>query len=164
MSINPYQVPAARLETIPESVTIELASRGERFVAALIDTAIQLIIVLPMFYLMGVFDNRSISNNPWLDEFIFIVFGFAVFVVVHGYFLHAYGQTIGKRAMKIAIVDMNNQLPPLLRLLFLRHAPVHLISLFGNLLPLLDVLFIFRQSRRCLHDLIAGTKVVQVSQ
>jgi len=30
------------------------------------------------------------------------------------------------------------------------------------LLPLLDVLFIFRDDRRCLHDLLAGTKVVMV--
>jgi uncharacterized RDD family membrane protein YckC len=31
------------------------------------------------------------------------------------------------------------------------------------ILPLLDALFIFRQDRRCIHDLIAGTKVVQLA-
>jgi uncharacterized RDD family membrane protein YckC len=31
----------------------------------------------------------------------------------------------------------------------------------GAILYLIDVLFIFRDNRRCLHDLLAGTKVIQ---
>jgi uncharacterized RDD family membrane protein YckC len=31
------------------------------------------------------------------------------------------------------------------------------------ILPLLDALFIFREDRRCIHDLIAGTKVIQLT-
>jgi uncharacterized RDD family membrane protein YckC len=31
----------------------------------------------------------------------------------------------------------------------------------GNALGTLDALFVFRRDKRCLHDLIAGTKVVR---
>ena len=46
----------------------------------------------------------------------------------------------------------------------LRYVPIQIASVIpaiGNILPLLDVLFIFREDRRCLHDFIAGTKVVK---
>jgi uncharacterized RDD family membrane protein YckC len=31
----------------------------------------------------------------------------------------------------------------------------------GGLLAVVDVLFVFRRDRRCLHDLVAGTRVVR---
>ena len=36
MSINPYQVPAARREAIPESIAVMLINRSERFFAAFV--------------------------------------------------------------------------------------------------------------------------------
>jgi hypothetical protein len=33
----------------------------------------------------------------------------------------------------------------------------------GQVLPAIDVLFIFRTNRRCVNDLIAGTKVLRTS-
>jgi uncharacterized RDD family membrane protein YckC len=39
---------------------------------------------------------------------------------------------------------------------------VALIPVIGGFLPLVDVLFIFRHDRRCIHDLLAGTNVVKV--
>jgi hypothetical protein len=41
---------------------------------------------------------------------------------------------------------------------------VSLIPTLGGLLTLVDALFIFGGSRRCVHDLIAGTKVIRVKQ
>jgi hypothetical protein len=36
-----------------------------------------------------------------------------------------------------------------------------LVPFLGGLVALVDVLFIFGPSKRCLHDLVAGTKVVE---
>ena len=49
----------------------------------------------------------------------------------------------------------------------LRLVPIHLISqvpFAGGFVGLADSLFIFRQDKRCIHDLIAGTKVVEAEQ
>ncbi|MBD3392455.1 MAG: hypothetical protein GF418_10265 [Chitinivibrionales bacterium] len=34
------------------------------------------------------------------------------------------------------------------------------IPILGSLFALINVLFVFREDHRCIHDLIAGTKVV----
>ncbi|MCY1389879.1 hypothetical protein D9M71_46890 [compost metagenome] len=36
------------------------------------------------------------------------------------------------------------------------------VPVIGVLLVMVDYLFIFRADRRCLHDLMAGTRVVQL--
>ncbi|MEA2700447.1 MAG: hypothetical protein QOI66_4718, partial [Myxococcales bacterium] len=36
------------------------------------------------------------------------------------------------------------------------------IPYLGGLYALVDALFIFRDDRRCIHDLIAGTRVIAV--
>jgi uncharacterized RDD family membrane protein YckC len=86
-------------------------------------------------------------------------------VVVQGYPLARTGQTWGKKLLSIRIVDLHGELPPLWRLIVLRYLPTQLLSLVpvaGNVYALLDALFIFRQDKRCLHDIIAGTQVVNV--
>jgi hypothetical protein len=37
---------------------------------------------------------------------------------------------------------------------------IAMIPYVGNVIALIDVLMIFRTSRKCLHDDIAGTKVI----
>jgi len=44
-----------------------------------------------------------------------------------------------------------------------RYIPIWIVGLIpgvGIALTILDALFIFRDDRRCIHDLIAGTKVI----
>jgi uncharacterized RDD family membrane protein YckC len=75
------------------------------------------------------------------------------------------GQTIGKKIVGIRIVDLDNNVPALAKILGLRYLPTRaaaLIPIMGSIYSLVDALFIFFPNRRCLHDLIAGTKVVKV--
>lgn len=37
------------------------------------------------------------------------------------------------------------------------------IPVIGQYISILNYLFVFRKNRRCLHDLIAGTQVINVS-
>ena len=90
--------------------------------------------------------------------------GFVFFIAVHGYWLKKNGQTIGKKILGIRIADLEGNVPRFGRLVALRYLPISLVTLIpglGQLLPLVDVLFIFRSDRRCVHDLIAGTKVLR---
>ncbi|MNN94322.1 RDD family protein [compost metagenome] len=90
--------------------------------------------------------------------------GVAAFLLVNGHFLKNYGQTLGKRLLKIAIVDLDGKVPELGNLLLKRYLLWWLLAyipVVGVLVVLVDYLFIFRADRRCLHDLAAGTRVVQ---
>ena len=75
------------------------------------------------------------------------------------------GQTIGKRLLGIRIVrfgDGSN--PGFVRAWLLRSLVVGLIGtlpMVGNVFMIVNYAFIFRADRRCLHDLIADTKVVK---
>lgn len=162
MSSNPYQAPSADLNEVPLQTGTELATRGERFAAAIIDTILQLIILLPLMFLAGTFNVPDSGIVSALEQAKWAALGLVVYVLLNGYFLHTDGQTIGKKAMSVGIVDMHGDIPPLHRILLLRQLPVVVASMIGNVLPIVDALFIFRSDRRCLHDLIAGTKVIRV--
>jgi len=93
------------------------------------------------------------------------VAGIVIFLVLHGYFLATRGQTIGKIAAGVRIVDFHTgQLLSFGKLIGLRVIPVWVAAVVpfaGGCLALIDILFIFGNDRRCVHDLIAGTKVVE---
>ncbi len=93
----------------------------------------------------------------------FAVFGFIVFVAVQGYFLNQTGQTIAKKLLKMKIVDENGNKPEFVKLIGLRYAVVQLaqiVPFLGFIYFIVDALFIFRDDRRRISDLLAGTRVV----
>jgi uncharacterized RDD family membrane protein YckC len=89
------------------------------------------------------------------------------------------GQTIGKKFMKIYIMRSNGNIPNFGWIILREFAiPVvvgacgysghndptlvgQVFQAFIGLIGLIDILFIFGPSRRCLHDFIAGTHVVK---
>ncbi|CTP82832.1 RDD family protein [Xanthomonas graminis] len=146
------------------------AGRGERLGASLIDGVIWLLIFLPLAALTGYFGKvmaaaRGGEAMSLLAMAGYVALAFVVFVLVQGYPLARTGQTWGKKLLSIRIVDPHGEPPPLWRPIVLRYLPTQLLSLVpgaGNVYALLDALFIFRQDKRCLHDIIAGTQVVNV--
>lgn len=78
------------------------------------------------------------------------------------------GQTFGKMIMKTKIVTLDGHKPSLLRLLLLRYIPFWTSDWFldnwSSAISLVNVLFIFRLDHRCLHDHLAGTKVVKIGR
>ena len=78
------------------------------------------------------------------------------------------GQTIGKLILKIAIVDHIDGMPPgFVRAALIRQLPLMVVSLFTPAFILgylfVDGSLIFRPPRRCVHDYIAGTIVINVT-
>jgi len=160
---NPYGSPEA---VVADVSATDLAGRGERFGAAIIDTIILLVIVLPLMVLGGYWETAMAAAGevPLLTTLLWAAIGFAVFVVVQWIPLNASGQTWGKRMLGIRIVDMDGEKPPIGRLIALRYLPVQVatnVPVVGLLLATVNVLLIFRSDRRCGHDLIAGTRVVK---
>ena len=92
------------------------------------------------------------------------VIAWSVFLILNGYLLFNRGQTIGKVAVKTKIVDLSGNIPNFGKLLVLRYLVLGLLKqvpILGVLVGLVDALSIFGEERRCLHDYIAGTLVVE---
>lgn len=173
---NPYEAPASSLMTPFSRDSTALASRWARLGAAFIDGLIFLLTI----WAVEKFFNFSISTSTTpeptnvseilatFDMFSWngltqVLYGFGFYIVLNAYFLKQNGQTIGKKLLSIKIVDMNHHKPSLATLLFLRDLPVQsivLVPFIGVFLSIIDILFIFGEQKRCLHDLIAKTQVV----
>lgn len=161
---NPYAAPKAQVDDKVEPGVIELAGRGQRLGAAIIDALIGIVLAVPIWMILGLSDYMAQGiEPPFAVMLASIVLGFVFFIVVHGYFLRQ-GQTVGKKLLGIRITDLDDNLVSFWRLIGWRYAPLSasmIIPVVGNFLPLIDSLFVFRSDRRCIHDLIAGTKVIR---
>ena len=170
---NPYAAPTAVVDDIAEPGSLELAGRGRRLGASILDS---LIIAIP-FMLLGVWFavvgarngapdglRMWIVTHPLAYQAGASLLGYLAFLAINGYLLHSSGQTVGKRLLGIRIVRSNGETADFGRIAFLRYLPtalVQMIPVVGYIYPLIDVLLIFRSSRKCLHDSIADTIVVK---
>ncbi len=162
---NIYTAPTAEL--LPESAEgeIELAGRWARLAAALLDGLILCVVIVPVLYLVGFYEGIMEGVQPALTSSIMAtVFSFAIWFGINFSPLKNNGQTIGKRFLNIRITDLDHQVPPLLTLAGLRYAVfqfLYVVPMIGPFIALVDILMIFGKSRRCLHDRLAKTKVIQ---
>lgn len=164
---NPYRAPAAAI--VDNALDGEIAGRGERLAAAIVDVLILLAILLPVMFFGGYFRqvmDTATSGRPMslATELAWGLVSLVVFFAIQGYPLYATAQTWGKRVLKVRIVGLDGQRLPFGRLIALRYLPmqgVGLVPWMGPLLSIVNVLLIFRADHRCGHDLVAGTKVVK---
>lgn len=143
-----------------------LAAREFRLAACMINLALSLALVLifkalPAFLFFGL-------------EVVAAAVGIVTaamalgFVGANLYFLNRDGQSLGKKAMRVKIVDRDGFWIPLWKIAALRWSVcyVGLIALYfnvwlGAVVFLADACFALRKDQRALHDLIAGTIVVK---
>jgi len=160
---NPYAAPKAAVEDV-QSGEPELATRWQRFVAAFVDGLVVGLAVMAAMLAVGA---GSASGNPKAALIVAYAIALGGVGAINLWMLHRYRASIGKRTQKIRMVRSDGSEAELWRLVFLRGLPQWIVSLLGNvlafvgLLSLVDVLFIFGKSRRCVHDLIADTIVVR---
>ena len=181
MSENPYTTPQTSPEMARYDGTqpiVELASRWARLGASLIDTIIMIVIFLPLLFTLfalGIFPgladtgdfltNIEQSSESLIGSVVTAVLGASVYLLLNGYLLLKSGQSIGKKALSIQIVDAETrQLLPASRVIGLRYLVTSLVAqipMIGQLLSVIDVMFIFGQEKRCVHDLIANSIVIK---
>ncbi|MGE5473876.1 MAG: RDD family protein [Ignavibacteriales bacterium] len=136
----------------------ELAERWIRLLAKVIDKVLIILIGL-LSVAIGSFDK---SGNLML---ILILIGLLGLLIYQAYLLTVSGQTIGKKMMQIKIVTVKTEENGGFETNFVVRAVVnYFIAAIVPLYGIIDILFIFSSERRCVHDRLAGTKVIKVYQ
>jgi uncharacterized RDD family membrane protein YckC len=160
----PVAAPAgAPLSPVVRPIDPNLAGRGSRLLAVLIDGFLFALCCIPALIAMFAGDS---SDNDTIKIIGGIIAGvaFLALLAIQIYLLTTRGQTIGKKMMSVKIVKYADGSSPgfvhacLLRLIV--PGFINGIPFVGSLFPIVDACFIFGDERRCIHDLIAGTKVV----
>jgi uncharacterized RDD family membrane protein YckC len=171
--INPYSAPKADLDlgVKLDSTGGELASPWARLGAAFVNLLFLGIAFLPpiLFGARLAWRARSRSVAPPFADFsdhstLFLIL-FTLIAGAQVILLSTRGQSLGKILFKIRIVTLDGRPAGFLRGFLLRSLLAFIIgvsSSLGRLYLIVNVLFIFRDERRCLHDFIAGTRVVKV--
>jgi uncharacterized RDD family membrane protein YckC len=129
-----------------------LATRPSRLGAKLIDTAVWVgagIVVAIVFY----------ASTP-LGFLLLLVAGVGI-PIIQVALLARDGQTIGKKVVDIRIVSVETGQNAGFGSNVAMRAWVNFLLGIIPLYGLVDILFIFRDDQRCIHDLIAGTHVVE---
>jgi uncharacterized RDD family membrane protein YckC len=173
-AVNPYRAPSASLgavDFLPRGET-ELASRWARLLAVILDTLIPMglmfAVVLPLTVVgaaIGGGEDPTMPIHPAFFSVILIVFAVSVigYLVYMLRMMATEGQTPGKKIMKVRVVRSDGSPVGLARYFFLRGLIPGLlgaIPIFGTIFALVNVLFIFTEERRCIHDHLADTIVV----
>lgn len=161
-----YSPPKSDLqqETIKTYIT---ASRWHRFLASLIDMATFIPIAIPLMYFTGGPDVFTGETPPSIYQTLVLsISSTVIFLLLHGKIIIRDGQTWGKKALNIKVITIDDKHANL-KVLVKRYGvywSISYIPVIGELLNFVNIIFIFTKSKRCLHDHIAGTQVVNVSQ
>jgi uncharacterized RDD family membrane protein YckC len=145
--------------------TGELAGRLARLGAVLIDALIGVIPAVAVLAYTGALAG-VLKGQPLTTQQALLVAGcsWGCFLAVNSYLLFKRGQTVGKYLLHVRIVDLQGHIAPFWRVILLRYLLISLVAqlgVLGQLLATADCLLIFQKSRRCLHDLLAGTRVIK---
>ncbi len=151
-----------------------LAGRGSRLGAYLLDQLIALVLILPGLWklLQPFMKDLEAGKAPTPEELLanfapalpLLIIPLLAFVIVQVVMLVKNGQTIGKKMLGIRIVKLDGSNPGFTNVIIMRGILPGLIGgipMVGPVFSLIDVLLIFREDHRCVHDMIAGTIVVE---
>lgn len=169
---NPYAPPQAIVQDIDDSrVPIMHADRGTRLGAAILDGLIVFGMVYVPFVIaligQGAFASGETAEP--LEEglspiaiigFLLTAIGLGAWCWLTILYVKRNGQSIAKKLLGIKVVRSDGSQATLGRIFWLRNVVNSLLGVIP-LYGLVDVLFIFGETRQCLHDKIADTIVVR---
>ena len=171
---NPYAPPVAAVRDIPAVyANTELADLLPRLGAAILDG----IIFMGMVYVPGLIvamvmglaaastDNRDAGTVVGFMAVAVMLVGLVVWAWLTIKYVNENGQSIAKKIVGIKVVRSDGSRASLARIFWLRNVVNSLPGLLGYIgiayQALIDPLFIFQDSRQCLHDKLADTIVIR---
>lgn len=172
-SVDPYRPPTTSptLFVTTRGSGVRLAGRGSRLVAQLVDSFVAMALAAAFLvpWLLTA-DTATMAADPADPDALagamlgVLAIPMLILLAVQLYLLYRDGQTVGKKVAKVRIVKDDGDRAGLWRILLLRYLVPGLLGavpLVGGVFSLVDILFIFREDRRCIHDHVASTKVVE---
>ncbi len=162
--------PANIQQPIAQPRVVTYAGFWKRFFAYIIDKLIisfaSLIILIPFFIIMGigVFAEQEFDSPSELGFFFALLsaYAFAIFLIVIAEWLYfalmesRKGATLGKIALGIMVTDMNGNL-----ISFGRATGRYFGKILSGLILYIGFIMAgFTQQKQALHDIMAGTLVV----
>ncbi len=150
-SLNPYAAPQANIVSSALMPQLNLASRGVRLGAKILDSfIIMIVMIVPMIPAFIAFaqaeKNGKLENNfpvealYWFGAAFLALFGLLVW---NGIWLAKYGQTIAKRMLGIRVVCFPSGLPAgAAKAFWLRAVVNYIINCFVPLYGIVDACFI----------------------
>jgi uncharacterized RDD family membrane protein YckC len=161
---NPYAPPQATVDDVVDaSDTAAAADRGTRLGASILDGVIAGGMVLVGLLLAALVAKTS---GPGPDSTALVMPGILGFSGIGVWcwltykYVKANGQSIGKKLLGIKVVRRDGSPVSVARIFWLRNVVngvLGVIPLYG----IIDSVFIFAESRQCIHDKLADTIVVK---
>lgn len=178
------EAPPERIDDLTAAAPVEAAGRGARLGAALFNAVFYFICTIPGSLqisrkLVEAYPEIAKGTMPPLGELdltlvmagvIWVWAGLGAGILLQAVLLTVRSQNLGKMVFGLRVVRADNEQPAgflhgaLLRFLL----PVMLVimlnmftAVLGFLFLLIDLAFMAREDGRCLHDLMAGTRVVR---
>ena len=149
-----------------------VASPLQRLVAAIVDSFAGFVFVLPgivpLIIAIQTADPRDQDIPPIaIAGFALMALGAFALIACQLYLQINRAQSIGKWYCNLRIFDVETMQPAgFFKNWFLRtfvNLLLNCIPLFGGIYGVVDLCFIFSDNHRCLHDLLAGTQVIDIS-
>lgn len=176
-STNPFEAPEAAPDTgapsfDDDSASRPLAERGTRLAGAFIDGSLFLAAAVPGAIVFGFSGAMSgFGDDPFGSTgstlAIAVMFLGVFALAIYQWILTATtGQTLAKKWLKMKIVKVNGAPVDFVSGVILRSWIIQalgMIPMVGSFVALADAVTIFGDQRRCLHDYIAGTIVIDVT-
>ena len=173
--------------TLVDTTGLVPAERGTRLLARVIDWAIEFACAIPGGMILGgeflkLMITIGQGGQPDFEQLdyqrlalgaLVLTLSWLALLAVQVWMLTTRGQSIGKRIMGIRVVRIDGGKPGFVYAWLLRECVITFIGIAAGLIPimgpfllrpafhLVDWCMIFRDDQRCLHDLMAGTRVVQ---
>lgn len=157
-----------------EEQVFTLGGKIERLAAYIIDSLIAFLSMIPLgsqfFTAVNDFSAGSIDSINSLtientNNFTLGIFLIILQFIIQGYLITTRGQSIGKIVMSLRIVNsIDGTNPGFIKAFLVRFILTQIITsipYIGFIYIFADPLFIFRSDRRCIHDLMANTIVVE---
>jgi uncharacterized RDD family membrane protein YckC len=167
---NPYAPPKAAVRDFTMSDTaLVLADPGTRLGAAILDGIVLMVMVYAPLMLVAIGgpalvqtdgDVSGAGSMLVMAGLLLTIVGFVAWCWLTIKYVNQNGQTIAKKWLKIKTVRSDGSPASLSRLFWLRNVVNGLLGIIP-LYGLIEVLFIFGESRQCLHDKIADTIVIK---